>query len=50
MIPEMQHSFLVSPLQLTKGSKERNVRKTKRWDLVNQQNQAAFFRDQPSQA
>jgi hypothetical protein len=46
----MQHLLLISPLQLSKGSKERNARKTKREDFVNQQKQTAFFIDQPDHA
>jgi hypothetical protein len=45
----VQHLLLTSPLQSTKGSKGRNIRKTKREDFTNKQKKTVFFGDQPEQ-
>jgi hypothetical protein len=46
----MRCSFLASPLRLTKESKGRNIRKTKRQNFMNLQKPTMFSRDQPGQA
>jgi hypothetical protein len=43
-------SFLASPLRLTKKSKGRNLRKTKRQNFLNMQKSTMSSRNQPDQA